>query len=113
MSEEKEPIKINGRYYPLWSKFVHRKAEFIGRKLQDLGEPGEPQCEETIITDITLKPNGKDSAMFSVDGEDCGCGFDVKVGGIVPSIQEPGWITFRGYGGHTWRIQAPSEGFAE
>ena len=109
---DKEPIKINGRYYPLWSKFVHQKAEFIGRKLQDMGEPGDPQGAETTITDVTLKPNGNDSAMFMVDGEDWGCGFDVRFGG-VGGDQEPGWITFHGYGGHTWRIQAPEGGFAE
>ncbi len=113
MSTEKQPIKINGRYYPLWSKFVHRKAEFIGRKLQDLGGPGDDsEVAETIITGITLKPSGDDSAMFSVDGKDWGCASDVQYLGIGRG-QEPGWITFYGYGGHTWRIQAPDGGIQE
>ena len=107
--KEQEPIKVNGRYYPLWSKYVHRKQEFIGLKLQDLTGsgllPGD-QGGETTITDITLTPNGNDSAMFCVHGEEFDCAFDVTVGG-VGGAQEPGWLTFHGYGGHRWRIQTP------
>jgi hypothetical protein len=35
-------------------------------------------------------------------GQDFACGFDVKYGGVTGG--DPGWITFSGYGGHTWRI---------
>jgi len=101
MSTEKPPLKVNGRYYPLWSKFVHAKADYIGLKLQDLTEPDAV----TKITDIRLEPNGKDSAMFCVDGEDWGCGSDVHHLGVIPG--EPGWLTFHGYGGHMWRIESP------
>lgn len=59
--------------------------------------------EQTKITDITLSPNGKDSAFFEVKGKDFGCGFDVHHGGIIPG--EEGWLTFSGYGGHTFRIK--------
>ena len=31
-------IEINGREYPLWSKFVERKAEWIGGVLEDFGD---------------------------------------------------------------------------
>ena len=73
-----------------------RKEEFVGGILQE-------EDETTEIVDIILEPNGKDSAFFSVDGRDFGCGFDVRFGGIIHG--EPDWITFEGYGGHTWRIQ--------
>ena len=57
----------------------------------------------TKIIDITLEPNGKDSAFFSVIGENYACGFDVEVGGIIGGKE--GWLTFSGYGGHKWRIK--------
>lgn len=98
---EKPPLKINGKFYPLWSQFVHRKEEWIGKKLQDL-DGGE--INETIITNITLEPNGEKSAAFSVEGKDFGCGFDVQYGGVTGG--EEGWLTFSGYGGHTWRIES-------
>jgi len=87
---------VNGKEYPLWSQFVMRKEEFVGGMLQE-------EDETTEIIDISLEPNGKDSAFFSVDGRDFGCGFDVRCGGII--MGEPNWITFCGYGGHTWRIR--------
>lgn len=98
-------MKINGKEYPLWSQFVERKKEFIGLRLQEITSgPPETGFAETQITDITLKPNGKDSAFFSVDGEEFDCGFDVGHGGIGAGEKE--WITFHGYGGHEWRIES-------
>ena len=91
---------VNGKEYPLWSQFVETKNDFIGGVLED-HDMG--QISKTEITDISLKPNGKNSAFFSVDGEKFGCGFDVQHGGIQAG--EEGWITFYGYGGHTWRIK--------
>jgi hypothetical protein len=105
---ELPPLVVNGREYPLWSQFVHRKAEWIGGRLQDL-DMGV--CEETEITDIELEPNGADSACFLVSGPEWGCGFDVKHGGITAG--EAGWLTFSGYGGHTWRIQKRDEAKAK
>lgn len=96
-------MEINGKEYPMWSQFVDKKADFIGRDLED-HDMG--MIAKTKVTDITLKPNGEDSAFFSVEGEDFGCGFDVGHGGI--GAGEDGWITFYGYGGHTWRIKAES-----
>lgn len=93
------PLKVNGKFYPLWSQFVHRKSEWLGRRLQD----GEA---ETVITDIRLTPNGDDSAFFSVVGKDFTCGFDVKFGGITDG--ETGWLTFSGYNNHMWRIESPT-----
>ena len=79
MTQNQEPLKVNGKYYPLWSQFVQRKNEWIGGKLvnRDMGESAE-----TIITDIELVPNGEDSAAFRICGEDFSFGFDVKYGGI-------------------------------
>lgn len=94
---------INGKYYPLWSQFVEKKNKFIGGILEDL-DMGMSQ--KTEITDITLEANGEDSAFFSVEGKDFGCGFDVSVGGITAG--EKGRLTFSGYGGHTWRIKEQS-----
>ena len=99
-------MKINGRDYPLWSQFVERKKEFMGCTLQEFQNPDEDgNLVETEITDITLTPNGEDSAYFTVKGKDFDCAFDVQYGGIVKG--EEGWITFEGYGGHTWRIKQP------
>lgn len=102
--------KINGKYYPLWSQFVERKEEWIGGILEET-QDSFPQIGvggKTIITDITLKPNGKDSAYFSVEGEDFGCGGSTECLGITGG--EEGWITLSGYGGHTWRIKQKKEG---
>lgn len=101
-------ITINGKSYPLWSQFVERKGEWIGGTLEDFGDSMDRRLgakpAATEITDITLKANG-DSAFFSVDGEDFGCGFDVQYGGVSCSPQEPGWVGFSGYMGHSWRIK--------
>ncbi len=91
---------VNGKEYPLWSQFVERQAEFVGRTLED----HDPDCgvATTKVTGVTLEPNGKDSAFFSIEGEDFRCGFDVTVGGVAAG--EEGWITFQGYGGHRFRM---------
>ena len=104
-------IEVNGKKYPLWSQFIERKEEWIGGTLQDFGDSmdkmlGMGEMGETIITDITLEPNGDDSAFFSVEGKKFGCGFDVGHGGISGRGEE-GWLTFSGYGGHKWRIRKP------
>jgi len=100
-------MKVNGKEYPLWSQFVERKDEWIGGVLEDFGDSMEKAMGFdggiTEITDITLKPNGADSAMFMVKGKDFSYGFDVSVVGVVGG--EDGYITFNGYGGHEWRIK--------
>lgn len=100
-------IEINGRVYPMWSQFVEKKEEFIGGILEDFGDSFDKALgykgAVTKIADITLVPNGKDSASFSVEGKDFGCGFDVRYGGITGG--ESGYITFSGYGGHLFRIK--------
>ena len=93
--------KVNGKYYPLWSQFIDHQAEWIGNILED-HDMG--MIASTKITGIALKPNGDDSAYFSVDGVAFGCGFDVAHGGIVSG--EEGWVSFSGYGGHSWRIKS-------
>lgn len=100
---------VNGKEYKLWNQFVDGKEKWIGGTLQDFGDSMDIAMDlidgsgTTIINDITLRPNGDDSAFFSVDGEEFGCGFDVSCGGIAGG--EEGWTTFSGYGGHTWRIK--------
>ena len=95
---------INGKEYPLWSQFVERKGEFIGGFLQEFQNPDEEgNLIETVIIDITLNPNGDDSAFFSIIGSDFTCGSDCKYIGIKHG--EIGWLTFEGYGGHTFRIK--------
>jgi len=103
-------IEINRKQYPLWSQFVENKEKWIGGILEDFGDGMDKamgyEGAKGIITDITLTPNGKDSAFFRVSSDGWGCGFDVKVGGISGNPKnEKGWITFSGYGGHEWRIK--------
>lgn len=102
-------LTVNGKQYPMWSQFVEGKDKFVGGILEDFGDSmdrailGDKGPMQTIITDITFEANGKESAMLSVEGEDFGCGFDVSSGGLTAG--EEGWITFSGYGDHTWRIK--------
>jgi len=100
-------MEVNGKEYPLWGQFVEQEKEWIGGILEDSGDPMDRAMGfgtgQTKITAITLEPNGETSAMFSVEGEDFGCGFDVTTGGVTAG--DEGWITFSGYGGHTWRIK--------
>jgi hypothetical protein len=103
-------ITINGKSYPLWSQFVERKQEWIGGTLEDFGDSMDAamgllgEDRQTEITDITLTPNGKTGAAFTIEGKDFGCGGDVSCMGVTAG--EEGWLTFAGYGGHTFRIKA-------
>ncbi len=89
-------MKVNGKTYPMWGKFVKRKNEWIGGALKEIntdricGPVGETY--ETKITDIELVPNGKESAFFRVKGEDFSCGFDVGSGGVCGENWGEGWI---------------------
>jgi hypothetical protein len=97
---------INGKIYPFWGQFVDKSEEFTGGVLEDCGDSMDRRMGfepvKTTIKCIQLRPNGDDSAFFEVVGQDFACGFDVKYGGVTGG--DPGWITFSGYGGHTWRI---------
>ena len=101
-------ITVNGKYYPMWQGIIDKKERFIGRKLIDKGDSFErlmgSKAMETPIVDISLKPNGEDSAFFTVHGIDFNCGFDVQVGGIVAG--DEGYLTFSGYGGHVFMIES-------
>ncbi len=102
-------MEVNGKVYPMWGQFVEKQQEWIGGILDDSGDNFDramgSEPIQTEITGIELRPNGDDSAFFQVIGKDFDCGFDVQYGGIVAG--EDGWITFSGYGGHTWRIKQP------
>lgn len=91
---------VNGRVYPLWNQFVENAQKWAGGTLED-HDMG--MLMSTPIKTIELIPNGETSAFFQVIGEEFNCGFDVGYGGVVAG--ENGWITFNGYGGHTWRIK--------
>lgn len=91
----------------MWGQFVEKQNEWKGGILEDLGDSMDRRMGmvpmKTEIIGIQLRPNGEDSAFFEVNGKDYDCGFDVHHGGI--GTGEEGWITFSGYGGHTWRIK--------
>lgn len=103
-------IVVNGRTYPLWQQFVQNAEKWIGGTLQDDGDSMDRRMgaerSGTEIVEVQLRPNGDDSAFFAVIGKDFECGFDVKYGGVTSG--ETGWITFSGYGGHSWRIREKS-----
>jgi len=97
-----KPLVVNGREYPMWSQFVEKKDDFIGKTLEDHDSMSTIPLS-TTITDVTLEPNGDSSAFFRVVGKDFTCGFDVKYGGIAAG--DEGYLTFSGPMGHTWRIK--------
>jgi len=103
----KQHIEINGKIYPLWEQFVINKNEWIGGILRDYGGGCMgSDYYEGIITNIILDPNGEEDAFFSVESNDFGCGFSVKVGGFVGKPDGlNGDIFFSGYCGHTWSIE--------
>jgi hypothetical protein len=103
---EKPPLVVNGRQYPMWSQFVHKKDEWIGGVLEDFGEYSATPKYRTEIVDIRLKPNGEKWAYFEVVGKDFTCGFDVQYGGVIGG--EDGYITFSGFHNHIWRIKQKS-----
>src|SRR5688500_18497471 len=96
-----EPRLVNGKHYPMWQSFVDQKEKFIGWLLTDMDSTFGP-AESTEVIDVTLEPNGKESAFFSVVGKDYTCGFDVSVGGM--NAVEGGGIKFHGYAGHAWTL---------
>ncbi len=92
-------MKINGKTYPLWGQFVEQKDKWIGGILHDT------YASPTEITDITLTPNGTDSAVFSVIGKDYTCASDVRYLGLASrEDSKPGFLLC-GYGGHQFTIQ--------
>lgn len=102
------PDTINGRKYSLWPQFKRQEQEWIGGELQEIssGFPETGEVAATEIVGIEWRENGNDSAWFGVEGKNYSCGFDVTVGGVTAG--EEGWLTFSGYGGHTWRIKKPT-----
>lgn len=103
---------INGKVYPLWSQFIEKKDRWIGGKLSDCGDSMDKNMgagkQETEITDVTLKPNGKESAYFTIVGKDFSCGFDVRIGGISGKPGTRG-VTFSGYADHEFWIEEPEK----
>lgn len=107
MTDEMKAKSVNGKFYPFWQNLIDDKdTKWVGGVLEEEDGGfcvGKNSASRTEITSITLKPNGTDSAYFTVEGKDFSCGFDVGHGGVTPG--EEGWLTFYGYGGHRWRIK--------
>ena len=103
--------EINGKVYPMWSQFVEQSDQWKGGVLEDFGDSMDRrmgfEIMTTIIKSIELKPNGKDSAMFCINGEDFNCCGDVQFIGITAG--EEGYITFGGFMGSKFRIKKPKE----
>lgn len=95
---------VNGKEYPLWSQFVERKNEWVGGTLHDLGGMLDHPCSKTEIIDVTLVPNGEDSAFFGFKGKGYDCGFDVKYGGVA-GVDDPPWLHFSGSYGLSFRVK--------
>jgi hypothetical protein len=86
----------------MWAEIVERKQEWVGGILEDREEGYDPI--QTEITDISLSPNGEDSAFFlKSTGRILTVGFDVHVGGVIGG--EKGWLTFASIYGGKFRIQ--------
>lgn len=105
-TEDQDSALVNGRRYHLWPKFDKQKAEWIGGLLESY-EDGA--CHSTTITDIRFAPNGTDSAMLTIDGENFCVAADVCCLAILPDRTRDGWVAMSGYGGHWWRIRKPGE----
>lgn len=116
MKKEQSPIEINGRIYPMWSQFVHQKDKWVGGILTDIGDPMDRRMgyegATTKIADVKLIPNGDDSAIFTVKGEDFTCSGDVQHLGVSPTRIVENGITFSGYMNHQWAI-TPRKGWDE
>lgn len=94
-------------------EIVEHKNLFVGGLLQDFGDDLRRFTDdlsrkvryrmlETRIVHISLT-----RGFFKVDGKKFSCGFDMESGNII--YRERGWITFRGFLGHQWRIQAANK----
>ncbi len=86
---------INGKEYPMWSQFVEKKDQFIGKKMFDVDNI-MGKSPETIIVDVTLEPNGDDSAMICFIGKDYDCCCDVGYAGVGQSSVK-GYMCIYGY----------------
>lgn len=99
--DKMEPI--NGKVYPMWSQFIEKKERWIGGHLREF-DIIMGMGPETEITDVTLKPNGTDSAMITFHGKDYDCGYDVKYVGISGKQDSPGWLTLSSTWGDFFQI---------
>lgn len=97
------PWVINGKRYSLWPKFALQKKQWIGGTLKDYSANAD-----TKITDIRFEPNGTDSAMFTICGEDFDCAADVHYLAVDARIGErlgKGWLGFSTTFGHEFAIK--------
>ena len=107
---------------PIWQQLVDRKEEWIGGDIEDFGDSFDRRfCDEGTfpirgkISDMEFRKNptcdeekyppGMWFGVSAVEG--FSCGGDTEHVGITGG--EEGWLTFSGYGGHTWRIRRPAD----
>jgi hypothetical protein len=90
-------IMVNGKEYPLYSKFVEEKDKWIGGLLEEEGQTTE-------IVDVELSPNGTESAFFWIIGDEFDCGFDTEYGWYNLEKKD-GWTEFFGWGDNKFRIK--------
>ena len=92
------PVLVNGKEYPMWNSLVEQKEKFIGGIMVEHDICGE---FKTVIKDIRLEPNGEESAMIWVDGEEWSMSCDVKCGGIGA---HNGALSISASFGGTWEL---------
>ena len=97
--------EINGKTYPMWSQFAEGKEKWIGGVLQEI-DSIMGAAPETAITDVTLGPNGDESAIITCHGKEYSCGYDVKYCGV--GAGEEGWLTIYSQWGDGFRVKRPS-----
>ena len=104
-------VVINGKTYPILSRIIEKKGDYIGGELVDDGDDTNflGITMKTKIVDIVLRPNGTDSAWFEIVGEKFGCGFDTEHGGIDASGASGSWLAFRGPLDHKFKIRKPAK----
>ena len=70
-------ITIDCTSYPVWSKFIDNKDEWIGGILRE-------DNHSTVIRDISLTKESN-AIVFRVTGGTFSCAFNIAYGGAVPS----------------------------
>ena len=69
----------------MWPDIVSNRADWMGGILAN-----DKLGYSTVIMDIKLIPNDRDSHYLEVKGERFSCGFDIKHGGVLCSALESG-----------------------
>jgi hypothetical protein len=90
---------INGKTYPMWNSIVDARHELIGGTLTEIDNI--TGSASTKIIDIRLLPNGTDSAMIEIEGEEFTASCDVRYCGIAGG----NGLTIRTNFGTEWNLK--------